>query len=268
MLIAGNRVKRTLRGRVADYCATCREARAMLVYDETVVPHIYYIPLGRETPAGSVAVCETCGAEVRVDPYWYADFSKDMSLPLDALGGQTHPALSRKVAEKQTFVKRVEAGTASMAEKAKWMMDAFAPIEQVAEARAEKVRVDGLAMLSLAATVVGAGAAMAVGAGVMGWGWPMWLSVGAGVLVVGAAVSAWLILTDTARFTRGQVRQLVATLAMAQPTDAELFGMVASMKAKHARLAKCVSARWLGKLLREQDQATAGVSPEEVPTKA
>ncbi|MEM6332749.1 MAG: hypothetical protein AAF823_05355 [Planctomycetota bacterium] len=255
MLIAGSRVKRTLRGRVADYCHACGDVRPMLVYDETVYPHIYFVPLGREVPAGSVAVCETCGAELRVDPYRYADFSKDVSLPLDALSGQTHPALSRKIAEHRTFVKRVEAGTASMSEKARWMLDVLSPIEQAAEVRGEKLRVDGMAMLSMGVTAIGFVGAILVGAGVLGWSWPVWLGVAAGVLLVGAGVCGWLVMTDVARFARGQVREAAYVLTEAQATDAELFGLVESMKAKHGRLAGCVSARWLSRLLREADEA-------------
>lgn len=64
LIIWGTKIVRTPVGRVADFCAVCRQPRPFKLVGVRKVDHIYYVPIGKRKLVGHEMACEECTTTV------------------------------------------------------------------------------------------------------------------------------------------------------------------------------------------------------------
>ncbi|MBS0336689.1 MAG: FHA domain-containing protein [Proteobacteria bacterium] len=80
-------------GYVAEYCATCRDVRAVKVLRVGRTSHLFYVPLGRGRLLGYDGVCRRCELRFGVEITDYPAFEQDKNADLIELVRKTNPKL-------------------------------------------------------------------------------------------------------------------------------------------------------------------------------
>jgi hypothetical protein len=103
-IIWGTLTRQQRLGNVADWCRNCRKVRAFVVTKYFRVSHLYYIPMGRGTLAGTVRECWHCCEQYHCDENKYEGFMPEKcveTMPLSELVQQTNRAVERRLQGKK-----------------------------------------------------------------------------------------------------------------------------------------------------------------------
>lgn len=219
-------------GRVADFCPICREAGVFELLETRVVAHIYYIPLGRGTPAGGNQIrCLRCGTQMWVKAEEYAQVSQDRTANASALFATLGPAAAAAVQERLRLEVRVQACGLSPEERTVLVEEPFLLLSSRLDARAESTRIDRRSGLALAATIGLPILLMTIEAHA-----PRSLETAFGVLeiaviVIGLAATLYLVATDRRRHYQEVVEPLLTrSLAPLRPSREELARALKKLK--------------------------------------
>jgi hypothetical protein len=93
LLVWGEQNTESKLGYVADYCATCRDVRAVKVLRVGRTSHLFYIPLGQGRLLGYDGVCRRCELRFGVEITDYPALEEDKNADLVALVTKTNPRL-------------------------------------------------------------------------------------------------------------------------------------------------------------------------------
>jgi hypothetical protein len=72
IIIWGTKIRKDLRGIVAEKCSVCGETERFIVTDYFEVGHIYYIAFGKGTRIDCVSECTRCRNQFRIAPRVHA----------------------------------------------------------------------------------------------------------------------------------------------------------------------------------------------------
>ena len=241
-IIWGTYGREVVKGRVADFCASCAEVRSFCFVEIRQVSHIYFIPLGSGTLVGEVIECEACTSRFVASPLQYREFVQDHGVALENLLARSNPQLHRRFAQGRGVL---ESAAAPSPEERRMRIQApFRHLDPLIDQA--RHHWDLPVLLSLLAI----------------FGFPLaWSKVDgllppsltdAGVATAGLGILAGLVCllysmaTRTGRFLRSEViPKLVLQLAPVAPTVGELKDAIARLRSERCRLARRVQPEGL-----------------------
>ncbi|MBI1371779.1 MAG: hypothetical protein GC159_03335 [Phycisphaera sp.] len=247
-IVWGSRITRRSVGRIAAFCPICGEVKPFSLKRVGKVGHIYYISFGQGETVGYEGRCETCRAQVWVDPYEYEDTPKDRSLSLDALRSlalPSHAEHMRQLEERERLARR---GEISEEDRFDRMLEPFLMVEKMVAPRTGETCFDkqsGLGCLFVVAVVfaaIGLATMVEKNDDLAG----MIAVIGAIVAVAGALFTLVSLATDVGRFVRKRgVPLIVASLKPLAPRLEELERVIRYLKESRMVVGKKIKARKL-----------------------
>jgi len=231
LLIWGKKTSVRVLGRVAEFCPICRAIGVFELLETRLVPHFYYIPLGRGRLAGNHVRCRRCATPLSVDAERYASVSQDKSADARALFPTLGPQAAAAIQSRQKLEERVLAGGLSPEERTELLEEPFLLLDSRLETRAAEGSLDRKSGTALAATI-GVPLLLAIieEHAPPSFGFVLGAAQVASV-VVGLVATLYLFVTGHRRFYRGTIEPLLAgALAPLRPTREELLRALKKLK--------------------------------------
>src|SRR5271167_617511 len=97
IIIWGTKIRKDVRGIVAEKCSVCADTECFTVTDLYEVGHIYYIAIGKGTRIDCMSKCTRCGTQFRIAPDSYEDYlPRDAAerVTMDEIVDRTNPRLA------------------------------------------------------------------------------------------------------------------------------------------------------------------------------
>lgn len=136
-IIWGTKTREEDGGIVADWCDTCRAPSYHKLTHYFKVGHIYYIPLGKGTPAGTNRQCTQCGTTHSCNPSVYSrplTHEEAIGRSFEEILQTTNPTLAETLHKQRAFEQQVAERIAQSADPAT-LASAVTPIGGTADHR-------------------------------------------------------------------------------------------------------------------------------------
>jgi hypothetical protein len=101
-------------GYAADFCPICRKLTTITVSKVRVVPHIFFIPVGKGRALGFEQQCHSCGLKLETSREYFSAFAKSCRRPLEAIISETRPALPEIYADRIELERRLAADSSAL----------------------------------------------------------------------------------------------------------------------------------------------------------
>lgn len=242
-------------GKVADFCPFCRRVQAFRLVSVSMVPHLYYVPLGGGEVVGHVARCSDCGAEIGVDPDRYERSDDAGVRDLNTLIAGTQPRLPESLAERLKLEESIRRSpyTLSSEQREALVLEPFAWLNPVVERRFKgSTHIDAASSLGCLGTVFVAGALTFAATRMTGDGQDVVAFAALIAGVVGVLYTLVQLHREPLRFVRRSVLpKLVSALAPLKPLPEEIAHTLDLCRRNRWKIGKAVRADDLRAMLEK-----------------
>jgi hypothetical protein len=214
-------------GRVADYCAICRDLTPCRMLKRKKVATANFIPYGLGEVEGYENECENCKMRWRTEPYRFDRVSNSRRATLAELVEQTHSRPGQYIISLLALAERIRNGALSDSERRQALLDPLNQLESELGRyywrRLKEQRLHASGCLSIL-TVISATTAMILATIVS-----MSIVLAATVLTVGLLLlGIYFHRTHTQRYVRRELEpKLVRALKPLKPSEHELSELMA-----------------------------------------
>jgi hypothetical protein len=221
-------------GYVAEYCATCRDVRAVKVLRVGRTSHLFYVPLGPGRLLGYDGVCRRCELRFGVEITDYPAFEQDKNADLIELVRKTNPKLLAGNDAALAAWRRMSA-----------VREPFLRYNQnLLQRYLAGARYDLPAVLALAISLAVPFAFVYLGDRLLPKSADAWIGFGfIAIFISGLAWANRLARAEPQRFFRGKLEDpLLDDLRKLSPTREELLACLAALREYEYPIADAISA--------------------------
>ncbi len=242
-IVWGQKRKEKRLGYATDFCTMCRDLQAFRILRIGSASHVYFMSMGGGALLGHLAICQSCGLKVEVDPTRYQSLAKRLPPDRQQLEQDTYPEARQFYAERIALEQELAAGRANLstAQRKELIREPFTQMAPMVEERyAGSSHFDWRAGLTLFISILLPSILGVISANSQDSS--LKSSLGYTALVIfclGLLVTLVLLFTEARRFVRRKILPILAgSLHALQPSREELEECIGQLRSLGFKLAK------------------------------